>query len=343
MKRLKISDLAVGFVLGFAFLLLVFLLSSDFAAHYEVCETTKEGAKECARYGVVHFALHEIGTALDSYNGLITAVATVCIAWFTLSLRQSTDRLWSAGERQIAIANASAEAAQRAAATAERALTVVERAFLLISDMNVVTMSQYGTIIDFRISVNITNSGRTPAQNYISLANLVVFEGEIPEDFRFPDRSHDDVPETGATIGPQSRIYLPIDFFIADAIDVFEKRKKALIYGWMEYNDIFPDSLRHRAEFCVEIEVYADPRQTPQVVYGKMPPILTLRAYRRYNGYDDGCIYRPGHTPVAEPDELPPATPPPVVLPPPGFQPQAFPAVGTQFQHGAIPTESAAG
>src|ERR1700677_225046 len=114
MKRFRGSEVVIGFVLGFASLLLIFLLSSDFAAHYEICETTKEGAKECARYGVVSFAFRELGIFLDSYNGLITAIATAFIAWFTFSLRRSTDRLWDAGERQIALARESADIARQA-------------------------------------------------------------------------------------------------------------------------------------------------------------------------------------------------------------------------------------
>jgi hypothetical protein len=47
MRRLRVQELLAGFLLGFASLLVIFLLSSDFAAHYEVCETTKERAKEC--------------------------------------------------------------------------------------------------------------------------------------------------------------------------------------------------------------------------------------------------------------------------------------------------------
>ena len=72
-------------------------------------------------YGVLHLALHHIRAALDSYNGLITAIATGFIAWFTLSLRRSTDKLWDAGERQIALARESADIAREAMIAGERA------------------------------------------------------------------------------------------------------------------------------------------------------------------------------------------------------------------------------
>jgi hypothetical protein len=146
----RIPELVAGFLLGFATLLVIFLLSSDIAAHYEVCETTKEGAKECARYGVVHFALHKLGTILDAYNGVVTAMATAFIAWFTLSLRQATDRLWDAGERQLK--------------ASERALVAGERAWIKV-DIEVggnLTIDASGTI-NLPFSFTVTNCGNSPA------------------------------------------------------------------------------------------------------------------------------------------------------------------------------------
>ncbi len=109
----RFPDLIVGFFLGFAVLLLIFFLSSDFAAHYEICQKTESGAKECANYNVLSYALFKVWAALDALNGAITAIATAFIAWFTLSLRQSTDRLWDAGERQIALARDSSASQSR--------------------------------------------------------------------------------------------------------------------------------------------------------------------------------------------------------------------------------------
>ncbi|BAM91093.1 hypothetical protein S58_51140 [Bradyrhizobium oligotrophicum S58] len=321
-------DLAVGFVLGFAVMLLIFLFSSDFTAHYEICEPANTGAKDCASYNMLSYAFHKIGTTLDALNGAITAIATAFIAWFTLSLRQSTDKLWEAGERQIAIANVSAETAQRAAVTAERALTVVERAFIMISDISIVTISQYHTIIVHRINVNVLNSGRTPARNYVSCVNLVVVD-DLPHDFRFADRTHDGL--VAGVIGPQSRTYFQVDVFIQDALATHEGRKKTFIYGWMEYDDIFPDSARHRTEFCVSVEVFTDPRVMPEVISGHPASVLTVRPYGRYNAYDEDCLYRPGQTPIAEEGELPVPTEPLVISPPPGFQQP--PRMNVQFQY----------
>jgi hypothetical protein len=74
MRRFQLPELVLGFLMGVACLLVIFLLASD---------------------------LHVIGSSLEPYSAFITAIATIFIAWFTLSLRQSTDKLWNAGERQL--------------------------------------------------------------------------------------------------------------------------------------------------------------------------------------------------------------------------------------------------
>jgi hypothetical protein len=191
---------------------------------------------------------------------------------------------------------------------ARESLTAIERAFVAISELTVSTLSVRGVIADYRIQLNVVNSGRTPARNYRALANLVLLDN-IPDDFRFADRSHDNLSKQ--VIGPQSRTYIQADVFIKDALAIFEKKKRALIYGWIEYDDIFPNSSTHRTEFCMEAEIYADPRETPTVIRGAALPIITLRPYGRYNGYDQDCLYRPGETPIAREGELPPPTPPP--------------------------------
>ncbi|WP_316180132.1 hypothetical protein [Bradyrhizobium sp. SZCCHNRI1009] len=283
------------------------------------------------------------------FNGLL--------ALFTWQLYLATRKLWLAGERQleflqessasqsrdmqqsIAASKASAEAAVRTALISERALVVVERAFLSIGDSSVQTFRQNSAIVDYRISFNIVNSGRTPARNYFTAINLAVFDGEIPAGFRFPDRSRD-LAAAGGLVGPKSRSYVYFDFFIQDAIAVFEGKKRALVYGWLEYDDIFPDSMRHRTEFAAEIQVFADPRSVPIVIQGNPQPIMIIRSYGGYNAYDEGCRYQPGHTPMAEEGELPPIAMEPVLPPQPEIQPVSLGTMSAQFHYGASTNEA---
>jgi hypothetical protein len=64
---------------------------------------------------------------------------------------------------------------------------------------------------------------------------------------------------------------------------------RLFIWGWVEYDDIFEGSRRHRTEYCNELltdgfEVPIERRE------------ITSRVYGRHNGYDDHC-YRSLQTP----------------------------------------------
>jgi hypothetical protein len=141
--REKLFWLSVGFVFVVGFLCFV-------PAHYEICEISERTHdKDCGSYQLAPFIALKILQTLDRMGGVLTALATIAIAWFTLSLRQSTDKLWDAGERQlkllaetsasqsrdmqasIAATDASAKAAQKAADVSEAALIVAERPYLV--------------------------------------------------------------------------------------------------------------------------------------------------------------------------------------------------------------------
>jgi hypothetical protein len=114
----------------------------------EICEKAdNSGHKECASHGLPVYAALKVQAFLDFLGVAITALATIAIAWFTLTLRRSTDRLWDAGERQLKLAaeisaaqsrdmKASIAVARDAAGAAQKsadALISAERAHLLVS------------------------------------------------------------------------------------------------------------------------------------------------------------------------------------------------------------------
>jgi len=123
------------------------------------------------------------------------------------------------------------------------------------------------------------------------------------------------------SIGPQTQSFMSADLAIQDAIDIHEGRKIGLIYGWIEYDDIFEVNQRHRTEFCVQITTFGDPRFVRIVPQGqRVPPVLSFPTYGSYNATDQNCRYKPSETPVAEPYELPTITqPPPNTEPPPAY------------------------
>jgi len=107
-RRLAGHEIAIGALVATALWAVFSLLTSDAASHYEVCEATKEGAKQaakdCASYNIISFALRELGAHLEIVSALITAVATAFIARYTFTLKRSTDNLWASAKEQFDLA-----------------------------------------------------------------------------------------------------------------------------------------------------------------------------------------------------------------------------------------------
>ena len=53
----------------------------------EICEVDSGANEHCSRYNVALFFLIKVAEFLDTHDGVVTAIATIAIAWFTLSLR----------------------------------------------------------------------------------------------------------------------------------------------------------------------------------------------------------------------------------------------------------------
>jgi hypothetical protein len=69
--------------------------------HGDICHKTEyANHEECTTYNIIFVTFWHIGETLNYYGALIAALATIAIAWFTLSLRQSTDKLWDAANIQ---------------------------------------------------------------------------------------------------------------------------------------------------------------------------------------------------------------------------------------------------
>jgi hypothetical protein len=109
-------------------------------------------------------------------TGAITGIAGVVVAFFTFTLWLSTHRLWKAGEKQIAVAQMAAQAAENAVIESSKMLAhakeVAERdlrPWLTIDAMlDSQVGSRYALISDevsFFIKLNCTNIGRVAAQN----------------------------------------------------------------------------------------------------------------------------------------------------------------------------------
>jgi hypothetical protein len=209
-----------------------------------------------------------LGLRLKITDSLLAAF-TFGLLIFTGLLWRSTDKLWIASEKQ---------------------LVTIQRAFVFPREIDAqATFNRLtGEYVRCRISKRWENSGTTPAVNVAMRENVGVFAGDIPENFSFPD--HPDNPTETIVLAPKGDI-LGRGLFIPpnDIHSTMRGETRLFIWGWVEYDDVFEGSRRHRTEFCNEL-----------ITDGFEVPIerreITSRVYGRHNGYDDHC-----HNPLQTP------------------------------------------
>jgi hypothetical protein len=206
---------------GAAFVVLFFAL---IPSHYEICEVAEKTKEEhCTPYQVVPFVGIKIAQVLDKAGGIITALATIAIAIFTLTLKRATDRLWDAGEKQLS----------HLSDTAERQL----RAYVTLIDEQVeLVANETAFILDFKLR----NDGNTPAYHFAAWT-----EGEVSavDADPFPDKR----PVLGdkaqrSIIGPAAiaRTNTSEQPLSATDLEAIRKGTHAIfVWGGAEYEDAF--------------------------------------------------------------------------------------------------------
>lgn len=230
-----------------------------------------------------------IGAWIETNSDFLTAAATVAIAAFTLTLWRATVKLWTISQQQskhmetsIAIAIEAADAANRSAQIAEDALISGQRAFVFVDTIVYPNPLDHNFINNFwRINVIWKNSGLTPTRNLMSNINWGSFINKIPNDFDFPDAV--DREPLCTCIGPKAIIH-------SDYVDIpvtfFNGQNHVYVWGWVDYNDVFDETPRHRTEFCYEIIMNWAKRFDPQVG-------MRLRPHHKHNGADNECHRKP--------------------------------------------------
>lgn len=215
--------------------------------------------------------------ALAIFSGLLVFVSIVQIRYLI---------------RADKTARITAQAAKDQTVLTREAMVGTQRAFVLVKALEVelVTFpyqSPTAGIIDriagWRVGVVWENSGDTPTRGLITHISLKFFNGQIPDDFDFPDLSDRNVSK--ALIGPRGTIH-SASFLISvqDAQRVKDGNQQAYMWGWAEYNDVFPNTKRHRTEFCYEL-LFIEP--FPQrASFGHL-------MHRTHNGADDECLKAP--------------------------------------------------
>ena len=192
----------------------------------------------------------------------ITAAATASIAIFTIVL--------------VIVTN-------RQARLTKDALIHTQRAFVFVRNGQIAVGKDFQTdkVKNFTVSVTWENSGDTPTKNLRMKINRRVNPDPLPDDFDFPDYYIGDIH---TLMGPKSTINsVPLEISTEEMRAVREGEAHLYVWGWAEYDDVFPGTKRHRTEFCQKWWVGGDLINASKFSAG-------FTWYHQHNGADTECM-----------------------------------------------------
>ena len=133
----------------------------------------------------------------------------------------------------------------------------VERAFVFVKTLaQVPQFGHDGNIRSWAVVPILENSGSTPTKHLIYHISIDTPDEDLPEDFSFPDKWAEGVPMEArpAFVGPKAQLWgAGIELHIVD-LDHFKMVERGDLYGAGSTTmSIFPNTPRHRTEFCVEV------------------------------------------------------------------------------------------
>jgi hypothetical protein len=175
------------------------------------------------------------------------------------------------------------------------ALVSVQRAFVNIGknmQENQVIIPGQAEVKTWEFRPKLGNSGVTPTKNARNHANFLPLNEMFPENFQFFDIGQQS-PEVPFILGPKedttgALLEVPFD----RVKDVRDKKAKLFFYGWVIYEDIFPETPKHISMFCIElVDVRGElkPNTPYALAWGLCP---------RHNCADDECKGEPYGTPT---------------------------------------------
>jgi hypothetical protein len=188
--------------------------------------------------------LYDFSDFLESHGAAITALATVAIAVFTWVLARITNKL--------------ANLAKEDADIAKDALIVGNSAFVFVQDIKAYFLyDSAGKANSWTFRPFWTNSGGTQTRGMLAHVDYEFRDRPLPTTFKFADNTPATAP---SLIGPKSTIVGgQVRFFsVAELLEVQQKTRFLYLWGWVRYNDIFPNTPQHLTRYCTQVDVTGD-------------------------------------------------------------------------------------
>jgi hypothetical protein len=180
---------------------------------------------------------------IEKHDGAITALATIIIAAFT-------GTLWVATSRQAQLT--------------KEALIADKSAFVFtVNAYQLFEPDKETGLYNWRFRPTWQNSGDTPTRDMKMYTECMVRNAPLPAGFDFA--------VTSANIGsgmipPKSSLHGGLAPWLnqaaitpQDILDAQAGRKFIYLWGWIKYNDVFPQTPRHITRFCWVMTPIGDP------------------------------------------------------------------------------------
>jgi hypothetical protein len=168
------------------------------------------------------------------------------------------------------------------------ALIEENRAYISIGETNPIT--QHDRV---RITQTWTNGGNTPAVRARTHVSWICLTAPLPDDFDFPD--------LGTTqsvlffIGPHGTFYSSPLWVHTSLIDRTARGETYIyLWGWVDYDDVFEKTPRHRTEFCLQLIVEMRLMEiTEEAGAERTQAAISFHHHPRFNNVDEQCEKRP--------------------------------------------------
>jgi hypothetical protein len=144
-------------------------------------------------------------------------------------------------------------AARDAEQNTQTALIITNRPYVFVRDFVPIPVGDPNRPFGWHCVVVWENSGATPTQNLKMWVSWARFTAPVPDDYPFPDRGERQ-GESITIIPPRGSVSTTVfTLDIEHALSLMQQRTFTYIWGWAEYEDIFPNTPRRRTEFCVQV------------------------------------------------------------------------------------------
>jgi hypothetical protein len=194
----------------------------------QICEIDERKHESCPYYNIALFSLIKITKFFDEHGGALTAVATIAIAWFTLSLRDATAEQGRLTQQSIDLTRAEFELARAEFIASHRPQLKIHFVRIVSGGRMRRPIVDQPIRVKFEI-INIGTSEATVLKSAVYLAYSTQFD--LPS---LPDVPRNDVIE------PDRRFYEGMSGTCEVSSDPWRADQHGgllYLYGWIAYRD----------------------------------------------------------------------------------------------------------